>query len=520
MTVSMPVETRHIGFVESEGLIDESAQSSALAGTTDGMKDGGLRPGDLFAGRYRLVRLIGQGGMGVVWEAQNDALDIRVAIKLIHKSTATPDEQQRLIFEAKAAARLVDPGVVRVFDCGQTPNGEPYIVMEYLQGEDLATRLDHRGRLQPIEAVRTLLPILRALGTAHAAAIVHRDVKPENVFLTRSATCEEQPKLLDFGIAKVELPWEKRLTQAGSALGSPNYMSPEQARGEEVDPRADIWGFCVVLYEVIAGCLPFDGNGYNAVMYSILSTTPDSFMHLGVEEPELWEIVARGLARERNTRWQSCAELHRALSAWLIARGVMHDVSGVSLHAGMQHRTSHVRTLESVRPAAVSLTNERGGSAARGLFTGDRAEPGGTLWKLRPRWFLPVVSLLFLVGASLTTWRVWLNSQIVPLRPVHPAVGMSPPVPLPAQEQPTGARTMMQAQPQPFQAQQVQPPQAASARTPGTSLSSATATQPGSASGTAVAAPRKPQGSGVTKPAGAAEKARATKGDSFKSPFE
>lgn len=498
----MPVETRLIGFVESEGLHEQTAQPSSLQVTTD-VHDAAWRPGDLFAGRYRLIRLIGQGGMGVVWEAQNDALDIRVAIKLIHQSTATPDERQRLIFEAQAAARLVDPGVVRVFDCGEAPSGEPYIVMEYLDGQDLATRLDQRGRLSPIEAVRTLLPIVRALGTAHAASIVHRDVKPENVFLTRSVTGEEQPKLLDFGIAKIELPWEKRLTQAGSALGSPNYMSPEQARGEEVDPRADLWGLCVVLYEVITGCMPFDGNGYNAVMYSILTSSPATFMDLGVAEPELWAIVARGLERDRSRRWQSTAELQRALSDWLIARGVMHDVSGVSLHAGTQYRASHVRTLESVRPAAVSRTNEREGalSSSSRLVTG--ASRRHSLWGVipgqRPSWFLPLVLAFVAVVASAVAWRAWSSWHKVVVLPAVSVAATSQPISLPvASSAPTAV--------------------AGPATSPPPSLAPSTVNV---ATSRGASEPRKSQSPGTGKSAGAVQKAPAkAKADSFKSPFD
>ena len=402
----MAVDTRQLGLVESERLIELAAGSGGSPDETNPLALA-YKPGDLIAGKYRLVRLIGRGGMGVVWEAHSDALDIRVAVKLIHQFTGCSDDQQRLLLEAKAAARLVDPGVVRVFDCGETLNGDPYIVMELLEGEDLATRLDERGRLKAIEAVRTLLPILRALGTAHAANVVHRDVKPENVFFTKSGTGEEQPKLLDFGIAKMDMPWEKRLTQAGSALGSPNYMSPEQARGEEVDGRCDVWGFCVVMYEAIAGELPFDGNSYNAVMHAILSARVTPFPELGIEEPELWAILARGFERETALRWQTCAALADVLVNWLIERGVQHDVSGVSLLATRtNYRASHVRTLESVRPAKIE--RERSPLYDSSLAqTGPRSsESQLAFWGRRPRWFVPLVSALALLGLLLTVWRI------------------------------------------------------------------------------------------------------------------
>jgi eukaryotic-like serine/threonine-protein kinase len=422
----MAVETRRASLVESERPIQVAAGGGALLDDFNPLANA-YKAGDLLAGKYRLVRMIGRGGMGVVWEAHSDALDIRVAVKLIHQFTASHEEQQRLLLEAKAAARLVDPGVVRVFDCGETLNGEPYIVMELLEGEDLATRLDQRGRLQPIDAVRTLLPIVRALGTAHAANVVHRDVKPENVFFTKSANGEEQPKLLDFGIAKMDIPWEKRLTQVGAALGSPNYMSPEQARGEEVDGRCDLWGLCVVLYEAIAGELPFDGNSYNAVMHAILSARVAPFPELGIEESELWAIVERGLERELSLRWQTSEELTDALTAWLIDRGVTDDVTGFSLRATRtKKRASHVRTLESVRPVKADRKVSPSASAALANTGPRRSASRHRLWSRRPRWFVPSVFALAFFGVVVLVWRIQMQArgdEAVPSAvPVQPAI--------------------------------------------------------------------------------------------------
>jgi serine/threonine-protein kinase len=402
-----------IDLVEPERLV-QLAAGGAPVSVNGNAAPLGYSPGDVVAGKYRLVRLLGQGGMGVVWEAHSDALDIRVAIKLIHQNAADNEEQKRLLIEAKAAARLVDPGVVRVFDCGETLNGEPYVVMEFLEGADLASYLDERGRFLPIEAVRTLLPIVRALGTAHAANIVHRDVKPENVFLTQSATGEVQPKLVDFGIARMlDAPWAKRLTQAGSALGSPNYMSPEQARGEEVDRRTDLWAICVVLYEAVTGQLPFDGDSYNALMYAVLSAPIPTFAELGIEEPELWELVARGLERSRSARWQTSEELSAALCKWLIARGVLHDVSGVSLHATQNNRrVTHVRTLESGRPLPM-VSCDSVPPNRKGLPTTSpsvRPISHGRLWHGRPRWFTPTIVVLGLCGVGIALYR-WQERQ-------------------------------------------------------------------------------------------------------------
>ena len=366
----------------------------------------GYVAGDLIAGKYRLVRPIGRGGMGVVWEAYSQVLDIPVAVKLIQQFSAPKEMHQRLLLEARAAARLVDPGVIRVFDCGTTSRGDPYIVMELLVGEDLATRLEQRGRLAPIEAVRTLLPIVRALGVAHAAGIVHRDVKPENVFFTKSATGEEQPKLFDFGIAKVDVSWEKRLTQAGSTLGSPSYMSPEQAQGEDIDGRSDLWGICVLLYEVITGRLPFDGDNYRAIVHAILSADVKPFSEFEVDEPDLWAIVARGFERDRSLRWQTSADLADVLGGWLLDRGVYDDVTGLSLEATrINRRVRERRMLETERPSSRS-----GGQSPRSrsaiVKTVNRASAAGLWMRLsRPRRYLLVVSLVAL-GGAIAAWRI------------------------------------------------------------------------------------------------------------------
>lgn len=499
----MAVDTRQIGLVESERLIQLAAGGAALRGDETNSLATAYKAGDLIAGKYRLVRLIGRGGMGVVWEAHSTALDIRVAIKLIHQFTAAPEDQQRLLLEAKAAARLVDPGVVRVFDCGETLNGDPYIVMELLEGEDLATRLDDRGRLQPIDAVRTLIPILRALGTAHASSVVHRDVKPENVFFTKSVTGEEQPKLLDFGIAKMDMPWEKRLTQAGSALGSPNYMSPEQAKGEEVDGRCDLWGFCVVLYEAIAGELPFDGNSYNAVMHAILSAKVVSFPELGIAEPELWDIVARGLEREPAMRWQSSAELAHALAGWLIARGVNHDVTGVSLHATKTNqRASHVRTLESVRPPKVERDQSPtqiaalANSGSRITVTGQRARR-----EKRPRWFIPALGGLAVLAFAVLAWRLGQPSRS---ETSAPSTAVAKPALVADQPQPASVSRPVSGS-----------PADALAAGESTSAPRGAASAPTAANSPSPAAPR-----ASAPKSGAKRPAQGSKSEPFKSPFD
>jgi len=295
--------------------------------------------GVVIGGKYRLERLLGEGGMGSVWAAENTALGSAVAIKVIRGDTNREDMGLRLLQEARAAARLGHPSIVRVFDIGNTDRGDPFIVMELLEGESLAVKVAREWRLSATEAVQILLPIADALGAAHAKSIVHRDIKPDNVFLVPDGG-SLQPKLVDFGIAKHEQhEANTHRTQHGVVVGSPDYMSPEQARGEErIDHRSDIWSFCVVLYEVVTGNPPFEGANYNALLNSILQDKPKSLAELSAADQELSRIVELGLAKDRVQRWQSMQELGTALAHWLIQQGIFEDAGGGSLEAKWVNR--------------------------------------------------------------------------------------------------------------------------------------------------------------------------------------
>jgi serine/threonine protein kinase len=291
-------------------------------------------PGDVVDGRYVLIDQLGKGGMGVVWKARSTALDVEVAVKLVRSSpTPSSDAFKRMAREAHAAARLGHPAMATVLDFGATAEGDPYVVMELLHGESLGDVLGREHRVDPIRAVSTLLPILDGLREAHDKGIVHRDIKPENLFLSKTARGRLQPKVLDFGIAKLEESTDSsKLTQDGAVLGSPGYFSPEQARGEtNIDLRTDIWSISVVLYELITGELPFNGPNYNALLMSILKDTPKSTTDHGYGDAELWRIVQRGLLRDRNKRWSSMWELGRALAGWLYEQGVTADVTSRSI---------------------------------------------------------------------------------------------------------------------------------------------------------------------------------------------
>lgn len=297
-------------------------------------------PGDRIGKKYQLVELIGAGGMGTVWVAHNSVLDIDVALKLIRFDQFANDPKRimrRLLQEARAAARLEHPAIVRVFDFGLASAGSPYIVMELLRGESLAAQMAREPFMDAVEAVQLLLPIVDALATAHGRGIIHRDIKPENLFLARDEYERLQPKIVDFGVARF-LEGGNTMTRSGALMGTPDYMAPEQARGEpNIDHGVDVWGLSVVLYELVAGVRPF-GNpeaNYLAALRAIVHDDPDPRPCL--ENPSaddaLWLIIERGLRKNTRERWDTMRVLGEALALWLYERGVREDVLGSSLKA-------------------------------------------------------------------------------------------------------------------------------------------------------------------------------------------
>jgi serine/threonine protein kinase len=305
-----------------------------LTGVSKARKE--YAPGDVVGGKYGLVRLLGEGGMGSVWVAENMALKANVALKLIRADVAEASANERFLSEARLAARLQHAAIVRVFDFGKTEQDEPYIVMELLEGETLGQRLARLGAVDPMELVQTLLPIIDALHSAHGHGVIHRDLKPDNVFVSRIEG-GVQPKLLDFGIAKLRGEGafhSTKLTQAGTLIGSPDYMSPEQARGEtDLDPRSDVWALCVLAYECLVGKPPFHGDNYNALLWSIIHDEPVPITVFQAGDLELWRILKKGFAKDRNARWDSARRLGEALAGWLESHGVLEDICNRSLQS-------------------------------------------------------------------------------------------------------------------------------------------------------------------------------------------
>jgi eukaryotic-like serine/threonine-protein kinase len=297
--------------------------------------------GSVVAQKYRLVRVLGEGGMGAVWVAQNLTLGVQVALKLIRSEIEGKVDglSERLLTEARAAASIGHPAIIQVFDFGLTEHREPFIAMELLHGESLSNVVKRRRRIAPGRAVRTLLPVIEALVVAHLRGIVHRDLKPDNIFLAQQAN-RVQPKVLDFGIAKLSQGFSANLTCEGTVLGSPAYMSPEQARGEgDVDFRTDMWALCVVLYEMVTGVHPFTGANWHGLMWSIMEGKPKPLSEHQVEEPALWAILSRGLEKERERRYDSMFDFGRALAMWLIEQGVTRDICNSSLKSTWLERS-------------------------------------------------------------------------------------------------------------------------------------------------------------------------------------
>lgn len=320
-------------------------------------------------GKYELVRPLGEGGMGSVWLARNVALDSHVALKLLRAEFDAEDAGERLLQEARAAARLGHRAIVRIFDFGHTTQGDPFIVMELLEGETLSGLLTARGRVAPTKAVQMMLPVVDALAVAHTRGIVHRDLKPDNIFLSRE-TRRTQPKIVDFGIAKMDQGVATRtLTRQGTVLGSPGYMAPEQARGSStIDYRADIWAACVVLYECVTGQPAFEGDNYNALMRAIIEDTVVPITDLAAGDAALWAILERGLKKDPAERWQSARDLGAALAEWLVAHGVDVDIAGEPIRSWLEPDSSKGRDLLSVPPpASAAAQSDRSGlSLTRG----------------------------------------------------------------------------------------------------------------------------------------------------------
>jgi eukaryotic-like serine/threonine-protein kinase len=276
-----------------------------------------LRVGDMFAGKYRIEGLLGTGGMGVVLQAFHTGLERTVAIKVMHADLATDaDSARRFSGEARAAAALQSPHAVRILDIDHlSDSGVPFIVMEHLEGADLGTVLSREGPIPYARAVDWIVQAMRGVAEAHARGFIHRDLKPQNLFLTRDGVV----KVVDFGLAKAPLLSATASDSSGThskvPMGSPDYMSPEQFRSaRNVDERTDIWALGATLFHLVAGHPPFVAHNVYLLCSRVLNEEAQPLRRLRPEVPAALEAVVQTcLRKDAQARYGSCAELEAAL---------------------------------------------------------------------------------------------------------------------------------------------------------------------------------------------------------------
>jgi len=281
--------------------------------------------GTLAAGRYRVLKLLGEGGMGQVYLAEHVAIEKRVALKILRAEFAGKGEiVTRFQQEAISASRIKHPNVLDVFDFGQLENGCFFLAMEFLEGNDLADELARQRVIGPASGIRISMQICRALAAAHANGVVHRDMKPENVFLQRTADGEEIVKIVDFGIAQLRskdtevIQTKRRLTRTGMIFGTPEYMAPEQAGGKHADPRSDVYSVGIIMYEMFTGAVPFTGDTFLGVLAKHLSDPtplPSAIYPEIAISSSLQAVIMHALEKDPTVRYQTMLEFAQAISA-------------------------------------------------------------------------------------------------------------------------------------------------------------------------------------------------------------
>jgi serine/threonine protein kinase len=505
--------------------------------------------------KYRLIRPLDQGGMGTVWVAHHQDLDAPVAIKLIRAEVQSEEATRRLTTEARVLAKLGHPAILRVHDFGKTEQGDPYIVTELLHGECLDGALDRQVKFDAHTAVQLMLPVADGLAVAHERGIVHRDFKPANIFLSRTLAGRIQPKILDFGIAQVAQAQDTKITREGVLVGSPVYMSPEQARGKAaVDQRTDVWAFCIALYECITGTVPFDGENYNAVMRAIIEDHPEPVTQLCAGDPALWSIIERGLRKHPDERWQSMHELGTALARWLWDQGIGEDITRTALHStwlspesmdpvssfppvtlprsaphlplrsspasepavagaaitgravasGTQRRSGRLSTgghgAVSVRATLSARTSARSSWIAAGVVTLGAAGLGGALWGITAKHSMP--------AAVPPPGQVAASASAAPEEPLVEARAPASPSPTTVQRPnalpgagPEKPASTPDDELDPAADQHAEEPPSAEPAKPAAPSSPKTAPAPGTTNGPTVAVPRRPAPTPVRGPA-------------------
>lgn len=309
----------------------------------------GVREGDILAGKYRVERVLGIGGMGVVVAAHHIQLDEKVALKfLLPEALANAEAVARFAREARNAVKIKSEHVARVTDVGTLPNGAPYMVMEYLDGGDLAAWIKQRGALPTEQAIEFVLQACVAVAEAHALGIVHRDLKPANLFCIRRADGQLSIKVLDFGVSKLKEPigpvhgptaQGMAFTKTSALMGSPLYMSPEQMRSSrDVDAQTDIWALGIILFELVAGQPPFKADSVTELAIKVNNEPPPAIRSFRPDVPSgLEAIVFKCLEKDRRQRYRNVAELALALQPFAPkrAKASVERISGIIQAAGL-----------------------------------------------------------------------------------------------------------------------------------------------------------------------------------------
>ena len=357
--------------------------------------------------KYKVIKQIGEGGMGLVYEGLHTVIEKRVAIKLLREDfSSKPDVVTRFRQEAKSASRIGHENIVDISDFGETPTGASYFIMEFLEGEDLANVLSRDGVLAVERAIHIASQCCRALGAAHSKGIVHRDMKPENIFLVSRGGTTDFVKIVDFGIAKmsdIETDGEpgRKLTKTGMIFGTPEYMSPEQAAGKQLDHRVDVYAMGVILYECITGTVPFLGDTFMGILTQHMFEEPPALLDANphVECPsELEMVIYKALAKDPEDRYQDMFELLEAIEEAAEGRVAKSTLRG---HGDPVKATK--RSPRSIRPV-------------RGTQAGEAAS------KNRLPWIFAILLLMVVAGGG--AWWVTMGPGAAQLATVPPDLGV------------------------------------------------------------------------------------------------
>ena len=400
----------------------------------------GALVGAVLGGVYQVTRLIGEGGMGWVYEARHLRLNKRVAVKLMARELASNQEAlARFHREAEITSHLGHPHLVNVMDFGTTDAGEPYLVMEYLDGDDLDHRIRRVGRLPLDVAVEITKQVASALAAAHDEGIVHRDLKPANVFLVKVRGEADFVKVLDFGVSKIKAARTK-LTRATAVIGTPEYMSPEQATGmiEEIDHRADQWALGCIAWEMVSGRAPFIADDMGALFYQVINMDPHPLARRVPDLPPGVEpVLRRALAKRITDRFPSIKDFSRALEA--AATGRPADVTPPPVRMTPQPVAVTPPPVTAPRPAAKGTLGYAKWRAAGGYASpapeekvttfgdsaGEMADdlPDQLLERrFKPIHMVPIAAVVLLGAAVLLLWP-----RKAPPAAIVPAVSASPP---------------------------------------------------------------------------------------------